>query len=72
MIPVGAVRVDRLKTMTKLERPNFIKYELVHYTQRSVWDCGVSCVLMVLPPAKRQYLIENFQQVCQEEGFGRR
>lgn len=59
-------------TMTNREGPSFLKYELMHYQQHFEWDCGVSCVLMVLPLAKRQFLIENFRGVCQEEGFGKR
>lgn len=58
--------------MTKLERPNFLKYELDHCQQKFDWDCGINCVLMVLPVKKRQFLLDNMQAVCQEEGFGRR
>ncbi|KAG6458571.1 protein GUCD1 isoform X2 [Manduca sexta] len=40
-----------------------------HYRQRFNWDCGVSCVLMLLPKEKREYILENFTQICEEEGF---
>lgn len=45
--------------------------ELKHQKQKFNWDCGIACVLMVLPPEKRDHLLENFENVCREEGFGR-
>lgn len=48
---------------------NHIK--LTHYKQRFNWDCGLSCVLMVLPPNERNHFIHNFSTVCSDEGFNR-
>lgn len=45
--------------------------ELKHQKQKFNWDCGIACILMVLPPEKRAHLSENFESVCKEEGFGR-
>ena len=42
-----------------------------HYQQRHHWDCGVSCIIMVLPDADRRHLLANFEAVCQAEGFGK-
>uniref|UniRef100_A0A1B0D8D5 Uncharacterized protein n=1 Tax=Phlebotomus papatasi TaxID=29031 RepID=A0A1B0D8D5_PHLPP len=46
------------------------KWNLDHYRQRYDWDCGLSCILMVLPEQQRKFFLENFSQVCLEEGFG--
>ncbi|KAL1501760.1 hypothetical protein ABEB36_007028 [Hypothenemus hampei] len=43
--------------------------ELCHYKQKSNWDCGVSCVLMVLPSKHRQHLIKHLTKICKIEGF---
>jgi len=45
-------------------------HELEHYQQVSNWDCGIACVLMVLPTPSRNYFIKNFNQVVEEEKFG--
>eukprot|EP00088_Acartia_fossae_P000945 TRINITY_DN10350_c2_g1_i1.p1 TRINITY_DN10350_c2_g1~~TRINITY_DN10350_c2_g1_i1.p1 ORF type:complete len:251 (-),score=11.10 TRINITY_DN10350_c2_g1_i1:209-961(-) len=45
-------------------------HELEHYQQLSNWDCGIACVLMVLPTPSRNYFIKNFSQVVEEEKFG--
>ncbi|XP_063388887.1 protein GUCD1 isoform X2 [Cydia fagiglandana] len=46
------------------------EHQLEHFTQRYSWDCGVACVTMLLDPAQRQELLDNFEQICKEEGFG--
>lgn len=45
-------------------------HEVEHYQQKYNWDCGISCVLMVLPAQSRRYLINNFYKVIEEEKFG--
>lgn len=44
--------------------------ELQHYRQRFDWDCGISCVLMLLNEADRQQFLDNFQEICEYEKFG--
>jgi hypothetical protein len=46
--------------------------QLAHHRQRYNWDCGVSCVLMVLEPKDREHLLLNFNEICKEEGFNKR
>lgn len=53
-------------------RPATIHHEMVHFKQRFDWDCGISCVLMVLSRSQRQYLLQNFRRICDEEQFGTR
>lgn len=48
-----------------------LELQLTHFHQRFYWDCGVSCVLMILPPPKRKHLLLNFSEVCKEEGFNK-
>jgi len=45
-------------------------HNLEHYQQKYHWDCGVSCVLMVLPATARASFINQFNKVVEEEGFG--
>ena len=41
-----------------------------HYQQKHNWDCGVSCVIMILTdPSERAKLLHNLLNVCLEEGF---
>ncbi|KAL3271171.1 hypothetical protein HHI36_021668 [Cryptolaemus montrouzieri] len=42
---------------------------LKHHTQSYNWDCGISCVLMVLSDKNREYFLNNKRQICEEEGF---
>lgn len=42
---------------------------LYHCKQKSNWDCGVSCILMVLPDKHRQHLTKNLSRICKSEGF---
>ncbi|PNF36938.1 Protein GUCD1 [Cryptotermes secundus] len=46
-----------------------LELQLTHHRQRYNWDCGVSCVLMVLEPKTREHLLLNFKEICKEEGF---
>ncbi|KAF7286647.1 hypothetical protein GWI33_004680 [Rhynchophorus ferrugineus] len=45
--------------------------QLCHYKQKSNWDCGVSCVLMVLSSKQREYFLKNFNKTCKAEGFNK-
>ncbi|XP_072381594.1 protein GUCD1 isoform X2 [Diabrotica undecimpunctata] len=53
------------------EQPEKLHIQLTHYKQKWNWDCGVSCVLMVLSKKKREELLENFSQICKNEGFNK-
>ncbi|XP_060532939.1 protein GUCD1 isoform X2 [Cylas formicarius] len=53
------------------DSPEKIHIQLCHYKQKSNWDCGISCVLMVLPRKHRAHLIKNFSYICKSEGFNR-
>ena len=46
--------------------------QVVSVQQRHRWDCGLACVMMVLPETRRRHFIDNFATVCREEGFGKR
>jgi len=52
-------------------QPEKILIQLSHFKQKYNWDCGISCVLMVLPKRHRQTLIKNLISICREEGFNR-
>lgn len=47
------------------------EYILTHYRQRFEWDCGLSCILMVLPINARETFLANFDKICQKAGFDR-
>jgi len=47
-----------------------VRHHLTHYQQKHNWDCGLSCVLMVLPSADRNEILNNLNGFLQEEGFG--
>lgn len=49
--------------------PVYMERELFHVKQRYNWDCGVACVLMILPPTERHDFFSNFLKICEEEGF---
>ncbi|XP_048506024.1 protein GUCD1 isoform X2 [Athalia rosae] len=51
------------------EEKSICEVKIPHVRQRFNWDCGVSCVLMVIPDEERKYFFNNFYQVCKEEGF---
>ncbi|KAJ3639248.1 hypothetical protein Zmor_003928 [Zophobas morio] len=59
----------RRKLALKPGQPEKLHIQLLHFKQRFNWDCGISCVLMVLPKKHRQHLVRNFVKVCKEEGF---
>lgn len=46
-----------------------VDIHLPHVEQGLSWDCGVSCVAMVLPADQRNYLLVNRDQIGQEEGY---
>ncbi|KAK8789211.1 protein GUCD1 [Amblyomma americanum] len=46
-----------------------VDIHLPHVEQSLSWDCGVSCVAMVLPDDQRSYLLVNRDQISQEEGY---
>ncbi|XP_030378174.1 protein GUCD1 isoform X1 [Scaptodrosophila lebanonensis] len=50
--------------------PQAKHYNLTHYQQRYNWDCGLSCIIMILSTAQREQMLTNFEQICKEEGFG--
>ncbi|XP_055855836.1 protein GUCD1 isoform X2 [Episyrphus balteatus] len=50
--------------------PDQKHYNLTHYHQRFHWDCGLSCILMILSSASRKQFLANFDQICEQEGFG--
>lgn len=45
---------------------------VVHVRQRYKWDCGVTCVMMVLSEKHRQYLNHHLDLICDQEGFKNR
>jgi len=51
------------------EFPEKHHIQLCHYKQKSNWDCGISCVLMVLPNKHRLHLTKNLSRICKSEGF---
>jgi len=58
------------ETMAVIESDTDVLHDLKHYQQKYNWDCGLSCVLMILPEQSRNYIINNFYKVVEEEGFG--
>ncbi|XP_034098558.1 protein GUCD1 isoform X2 [Drosophila nasuta] len=50
--------------------PQSKHYNLTHYQQRYNWDCGLSCILMILSTTQREQFLNNFEAICKEEGFG--
>lgn len=50
--------------------PQSKHYNLTHYQQRYNWDCGLSCILMILATPLREHFLNNFESICKEEGFG--
>lgn len=49
--------------------PPYVNRNLVHFQQISNWDCGLTCVLMVLPEHERSHFLSNIDRICKEEGF---
>ncbi|XP_039959980.1 protein GUCD1 isoform X1 [Bactrocera tryoni] len=50
--------------------PDQKHYNLTHYQQRFNWDCGISCIIMILSTSQREVLLHDFDKICAEEGFG--
>nr|ADD38285.1 protein C22orf13 homolog [Lepeophtheirus salmonis] len=42
-----------------------------HYQQKSFWDCGISCFIMILDEKDRKWMLNdnNIAKVCADEGF---
>lgn len=49
--------------------PIYVEHKITHFRQRYNWDCGVTCVLMLLSSEQQKELLGSFDQVCAEEGF---
>ncbi|KAL1129755.1 hypothetical protein AAG570_012699 [Ranatra chinensis] len=41
----------------------------MHYRQRFNWDCGISCIVMVLPKVERIILLKDLYTICKQEEF---
>ncbi|KAL0868122.1 hypothetical protein ABMA27_008752 [Loxostege sticticalis] len=54
---------------TERKAPSLTEHQIVHYQQRYNWDCGLSCVLMLLTDEQRTEFLDKFTDICQEEGF---
>lgn len=40
-----------------------------HAVQQDYWDCGLSCVAMILPEEKLRYFNANKEDITAEEGI---
>ncbi|KAL1433605.1 hypothetical protein MTO96_012434 [Rhipicephalus appendiculatus] len=49
--------------------PDSVEIQLPHVEQTLSWDCGVSCVAMVLSAEQRSDLLLNRDQIGREEGY---
>ncbi|XP_065305059.1 protein GUCD1 [Dermacentor albipictus] len=49
--------------------PDSVDIQLPHVEQSLSWDCGVSCVAMVLSPEQRSDLLLNRDLIGREEGY---
>ncbi|KAK9876444.1 hypothetical protein WA026_012757 [Henosepilachna vigintioctopunctata] len=58
--------------MDHYDRRKMRQINVKHHTQNSNWDCGISCLLMVLPEDSRCFLLNNKFEICREEGFNTR
>lgn len=43
-----------------------------HIKQKYSWDCGISCIMMILDDKSRKHFIDKFEAICKEEGFEER
>ncbi|XP_017964605.1 protein GUCD1 isoform X2 [Drosophila navojoa] len=50
--------------------PQSKQYNITHIQQRFNWDCGVTCILMILSSSQRKQFLNNFESICKDEGFG--
>ncbi|CAH1118419.1 unnamed protein product [Phaedon cochleariae] len=64
-------RIENMEIISNNGQPEKIHIQLNHFKQKSNWDCGVSCVLMVLNRTQRQEFLKNFMQICNNEGFNK-
>lgn len=46
-----------------------VNISLRHKLQQDYWDCGLSCVAMVLPRKKSAYFSKNKHEIIREEGI---
>lgn len=44
-----------------------VRHTLEHHRQQSFWDCGLSCVFMVMPGCKKEELRHSISTVCAQE-----
>ncbi|XP_026474989.1 protein GUCD1-like [Ctenocephalides felis] len=51
--------------------PLICEQKLVHFKQRYTWDCGISCILMILPFDSKEYFLQKFYTICNDEGFSK-
>lgn len=45
------------------------KQNVTHFKQRFNWDCGISCILMILPEHDRHHFLNNFDSICKAENI---
>ncbi|XP_013143970.1 PREDICTED: protein GUCD1 isoform X5 [Papilio polytes] len=50
-------------------KSKYIEHNIIHYQQCFNWDCGIACVMMLLPTEQRDYLRKHFTKICLDEGF---
>lgn len=50
--------------------PAFLEHPLVHFRQRYDWDCGLSCLIMLLGRQDKQRFLADFKEICTAGGFG--
>ncbi|CAB3366883.1 Hypothetical predicted protein [Cloeon dipterum] len=61
--------MDTFSSKFKLSSGGTIR--LKHQRQKFNWDCGLTCIMMILPPDKKKHFIDNFKQICAQEGFNK-
>ncbi|XP_053688115.1 protein GUCD1 [Sabethes cyaneus] len=49
--------------------PTFVEHPLVHFRQRYEWDCGLSCIIMLLGRKERTRFLAEFDKICQAAEF---
>ncbi|XP_055535336.1 protein GUCD1 isoform X3 [Wyeomyia smithii] len=49
--------------------PAFIEHSLVHFRQRFEWDCGLSCIVMLLDRKEKINFLANFEEICKAAAF---
>lgn len=52
--------------------PNLQFAQVTPLQQLYSWDCGLTCILMILPDDQRNYLANNLSQIAEEENFHKR